>query len=209
MLRVGVGKISALSDMASPALRQQEPEKSQRASWLAGRVLLSAMLSPAAVPKIVYGPNGKPHFEDDIPLWFNISHSGDDIALVVSDEGEVGCDLEVIRPRNNVQRIARAVFSDAEQQQLALVDEEQQSSAFWRIWTRKEALLKQSGSSVWQMKTLDSRLDNSEGLFISQYCLADSLILAICTPFPHPLTARDFSFPGYDAPLAAENIIRL
>lgn len=205
MLRVGVGKISVLSEMASPALRQQEPEKSQRASWLAGRVLLSTMLSPAPVPAIVYGPNGKPHFKNDIPLWFNISHSGDDIALVISDEGEVGCDLEVIRPRNNVPRIARAVFSDAEQQQLALADEEEQSSAFWRIWTRKEALLKQSGSSVWQMKTLDNR----EGLFISQFCLADSLILAICTPFPHLLTARDFSFPGYDAPLAAEKIVRL
>lgn len=205
MLHVGVGKISVLCEMASPALRQQEPEKANRASWLAGRVLLNMMTSPNPVPAIVYGPNGKPHFEAAIPLWFNISHSGDDIALVISDEGEVGCDLEAIRPRNNMQRIARAVFSDTEQQQLASAGEDKQPSAFWRIWTRKESILKQSGSSVWQMKTLN----NSEGLFISQYCLADALILAICTPNPHSLTARDFSFPGYDAPLAAEKIVHL
>jgi 4'-phosphopantetheinyl transferase len=115
--------------------------------------------------------------EENIPLWFNISHSGDDIAIVVSDEGEVGCDLEVIRPRKNVQRIAHAMFTDAEQQELASADEAQQSCIFWRIWTRKEAILKQCGSSVWQMNTLDSH----EGFFISQFCLADSLVLAVCT----------------------------
>lgn len=42
----------------------------------------------------------KPAFSADTPLWFNLSHSGDDIVpLLLSDEGEVGCDIEVIRPR--------------------------------------------------------------------------------------------------------------
>ena len=206
MLRVGMGKVSVLSEMAPSVLRQQVPERTHRASWLAGRVLLSTLLSPACVPVIVYGRNGKPYFEENIPLWFNISHSGDDIAIVVSDEGEVGCDLEVIRPRNNVQRIAHAMFTDAEQQELASADEAQQSCIFWRIWTRKEAILKQCGSSVWQMNTLDSH----EGFFISQFCLADSLVLAVCTAHPHQLTPRDFSVPGYiDALLPTDKIIRL
>ncbi|VTP17483.1 4'-phosphopantetheinyl transferase sfp [Phytobacter ursingii] len=205
MLRVGLGKISVLSEMAPPAVRQLEPEKSHRASWLAGRVLLSTLLSPACVPVIIYGPHGKPYFEENIPLWFNISHSGDDIAIVVSDEGEVGCDLEVIRPRKNVQRIAHAVFSEAEQKQLASANEAQQSSIFWRIWTRKEALLKQCGGNVWQMNTLDSH----EGLFISQFCPADSLVLAVCTAFPHHLTPQDFTFSGYHSRPPTDKIIRL
>ena len=50
MLRVGMGKVSVLSEMAPSALRQQLPERSHRASWLAGRVLLSTLLSPACVP---------------------------------------------------------------------------------------------------------------------------------------------------------------
>lgn len=205
MLRVGMGKISVLSERAPPALCQQEPEKSHRASWLAGRVLLSTLLSPTCVPAIIYGPNGKPYFEENIPLWFNISHSGDDIAIVVSDEGDVGCDLEVIRPRKNVQRIAHAVFRETEQKQLASANEAQQSSLFWRIWTRKEAILKQCGGNVWQMNTLDSH----EGLFISQFCLADSLVLAVCTALPHHLTPRDFTFSGYNLRLPTDKIIRL
>ncbi len=51
------------------------------------------------------------HFAPETPLWFNLSHSGDDIALLLSDEGEVGCDIEVIRPRANWRWLANAVFS--------------------------------------------------------------------------------------------------
>lgn len=207
MLQVAVGKISVLSAIASSALLEQDPVRSRRASWLAGRVLLSTLFSPDPVPEIVYGPEGKPHFKKDIPRWFNISHSGDDIVLVVSDQGEVGCDLEVIRPRNNWQRIASAVFSDAERLLIESVDEKEQITTFWRIWTRKEAMLKQSGSSVWKMKEIDST--TNQGRFVSQYCLADTRILAICTPQPHTVSVSNFIFAGYNQPLSPANLISL
>ncbi len=63
------------------------------------------------LPEIIYGEQGKPAFAPEMPLWFNLSHSGDDIALLLSDEGEVGCDIEVIRPRANWRWLANAVFS--------------------------------------------------------------------------------------------------
>lgn len=97
MYRIVLGKVSVLSAGALPrALYEQAPQGARRTRWLAGRVLLSHALSP--LPDIVYGEQGKPAFSGDTPLWFNLSHSGDDIALLLSDEGEVGCDIEVVRP---------------------------------------------------------------------------------------------------------------
>ncbi|MGS8727381.1 4'-phosphopantetheinyl transferase AcpT, partial [Salmonella enterica subsp. enterica serovar Infantis] len=69
------------------ALIAQAPQGGRRASWLAGRVLLSRALSP--LPEMVYGDQGKPAVSAGAPLWFNLSHSGATIALWLSDAGEV------------------------------------------------------------------------------------------------------------------------
>ncbi len=81
-------------------------------------------LSP--LPEIIYGEQGKPAFAPETPLWFNLSHSGDDIALLLSDEGEVGCDIEVIRPRANWRWLANAVFSLGEHAEMDAVHPDQQ-----------------------------------------------------------------------------------
>ncbi len=147
MYRVVLGHISALSTGdIPPALRQQAPQGKRRESWLAGRALLARECSP--LPDIVYGEQGKPAFANGAPLWFNLSHSGDRIALLLSDEGEVGCDIEVIRPRANWRTLANAVFSRAEHDELEQWQPEQQLAAFWKIWTSKEAIIKQRGGSA-------------------------------------------------------------
>lgn len=147
MYQIVLGKVSTLSAGQLPdALIAQAPQGVRRASWLAGRVLLSRALSP--LPEMVYGEQGKPAFSAGTPLWFNLSHSGDTIALLLSDEGEVGCDIEVIRPRDNWRSLANAVFSLGEHAEMEAERPEQQLAAFWRIWTRKEAIVKQRGGSA-------------------------------------------------------------
>ncbi|MBA8326828.1 4'-phosphopantetheinyl transferase AcpT [Citrobacter freundii] len=186
MYRIVLGKVSVLSAGALPAaLSEQAPQGARRARWLAGRVLLSNALSP--LPDIVYGEQGKPAFSADTPLWFNLSHSGDDIALLLSDEGEVGCDIEVVRPRDNWQTLANTVFSLGEHAEVEAERPEQQLAAFWRIWTRKEAIVKQRGGSAWQIVSVDSTALTSS-LSVSQ-CQLDTLSLAVCTPTPFTLTA--------------------
>ncbi|SUX94066.1 holo-(acyl carrier protein) synthase 2 [Citrobacter koseri] len=129
MYRIVLGKVSTLSTGALPSpLYAQAPQGARRARWLAGRVLLSHALSP--LPEIVYGEQGKPAFSPDTRLWFNLSHSGDDIALLLSDEGEVGCDIEVIRPRDNWRSLANAVFSLGEHAEVEAEHPEQQLAAF-------------------------------------------------------------------------------
>ncbi|MFI7812064.1 4'-phosphopantetheinyl transferase AcpT [Citrobacter werkmanii] len=186
MYQIVLGKVSVLSAVELPAaMKEQAPQGARRARWLAGRVLLSHALSP--LPDIVYGEQGKPAFPADTPLWFNLSHSGDDIVLLLSDEGEVGCDIEVVRPRDNWQTLANTVFSLGEHAEVEAERPEQQLAAFWRIWTRKEAIVKQRGGSAWQIVSVDSTALTSS-LSVSQ-CQIDTLSLAVCTPTPFTLTA--------------------
>lgn len=193
MYRVMLGKISAIGDDALPALLlRQAPDGGRRAPWIAGRTLLMQALALPTLPEIVYGENGKPAFGDDIRLWFNISHSGDDIAVLVSDTGEVGCDLEAIRPRRNWPRIAQAMFSSGEQAELMSTTKANQLTVFWQIWTRKEALLKHAGQSVWSMAALDSAQQNPP--FISQFLIDNVCILALCTSTRHTFSASDLHF---------------
>ncbi|MCE9993554.1 4'-phosphopantetheinyl transferase AcpT [Enterobacter asburiae] len=193
MYQVILGKISTLSaDPLASTLADKAPPGARYAAWLAGRTLLASALSPEPLPEIVFGEQGKPAFVDAHPFWFNLSHSGDDIALLVSDEGEVGCDIEVIRPRDNWQALANAVFSVAEHEELESESPESRLSAFWGIWTRKEAIVKQRGGSAWQIVSIDS---TAQGHSVSQLQFG-SLSLAVCTPTPFTLTAEAISLHG-------------
>lgn len=191
MYQVILGKISTLSaDPLVSALSDNAPQGVTRTRWLAGRALLARALSPSPLPEIVFGDQGKPAFKSNKPFWFNLSHSGDDIALLMSDEGEVGCDIEVIRPRDNWRALANAVFSIAEHDELEREALDDQLAAFWRIWTRKEAIVKQRGGSAWQIVSIDSA-NNLHS--VSQFQL-DSLSLAVCTPTPFELTADQICY---------------
>ncbi|MFK3704277.1 4'-phosphopantetheinyl transferase [Raoultella sp. BIGb0138] len=186
MYRFYLGKISTFSTGSlPPALAAQAPQGARRASWLAGRALLAQAVSP--LPEIIYTGQGKPGFSGETTLWFNLSHSGDDIALLLSDEGEVGCDIEAIRPRQNWRSLANALFSLGEHAELEAEPPDRQLSAFWRIWTRKEAMVKQRGGSAWQIASVDSTRHPT--LSVSQI-QRNGLSMAVCTPTPFVLQAE-------------------
>ncbi|MDZ7323894.1 4'-phosphopantetheinyl transferase AcpT [Kosakonia sacchari] len=192
MYRVLLATLSELcAQEIPPELKSAAPSGVRHNSWLAGRLLLNRVISP--LPEIVYGDQGKPAFAGDLPLWFSLSHSGDHIALLVSDEGEVGCDIEVIRPRNNWRSLANAVFSQAEHREIEQEHPAQQLDAFWRIWTRKEAIIKQRGGSAWEIVSVDSC--NPLNLHLSHSHRA-GLSLAICTPTPFTLAADQIESAG-------------
>ncbi len=186
MYQVFLGKISTLSnDNWAEALARQAPQGARRARWLAGRGLLSRLLDPQPLPEIVYSEQGKPGFANGFPLWFSVSHCEDDIALIVSDEGEVGCSLEHIRAHDNWRTLANAVFSNAEHEELEKEAAERQLAAFWRIWTRKGAIIKQRDGHPWQMVSIDSAAAGSHSV---SHCQIDALSLAVCTATPFALT---------------------
>lgn len=74
---------------------------------------------------------------------FSMSHAGDMVGVAVSPAGAVGLDVEEVRPITDLAGMAGHVYSPAEQAE-ATRDE----NAFFRTWTRKEALLKATGAGL-------------------------------------------------------------
>jgi len=160
VLRTALARISLLSQPATVAdwlaeqMRDQAPAGRQRPAWLAGRVLLAQLIHCRPLPVLHYHASGKPSFIDtDLPA-FNISHSGDFVFVAMDYCDDIGCDIEVIRERRGYIALARHAFSPQEYRWLTLQLCEQRNDAFWRLWTAREAILKQRSASVWQMRTL-------------------------------------------------------
>lgn len=102
---------------------------------LAGRYL---GIAPADLA-FRYGEHGKPEIDG---LHFNLSHTGDLMAVAFSPDGPLGLDIEEISPRLHARDIAGRYFSPRERQELETPDDEEFLRRFFRLWTSKEALMK-------------------------------------------------------------------
>ncbi len=87
-------------------------------------------------------------------LKFNLSHSEDLLILAVSQEPEVGVDVEWIETGHDHSAISRHFFAAEELHWLQSMAPELQGNVFYKLWTCKEAVLKASGSGLRQ--NLDS-----------------------------------------------------
>lgn len=90
-------------------------------------------------PRLIRGP--------DPALYVGLSHSSDWMACVVSTSA-IGIDLETVTRPRKVGPLSRQSCSDEEQAELAALPPEQQLQAFYRMWTQKEAWLKQRGLGI-------------------------------------------------------------
>lgn len=81
-------------------------------------------------------------------LSFNLSHSHELALLAVTRGRDVGVDLEHQRPDVEIESVARASFSAAEQRALLALPPGQRLEAFFRCWTRKESYLKARGEGL-------------------------------------------------------------
>jgi 4'-phosphopantetheinyl transferase len=78
-------------------------------------------------------------------LRFNVSHSSELALIGVCRGREIGVDLEKIRPISESERIVTSYFSAAERAEFAAIAPAARDDAFFRGWTRKEAVLKGLG----------------------------------------------------------------
>ncbi|WP_417876541.1 4'-phosphopantetheinyl transferase family protein [Winogradskyella sediminis] len=89
--------------------------------------------------------NHKPFFPLDPSLFFNVSHAGD-FALIAIGDCELGVDVEYINPKFQYNDILPTVFSADEIKFIHDSDLERQ--AFYKLWTRKEAIVKATGKGI-------------------------------------------------------------
>lgn len=83
-------------------------------------------------------------------LHFNVSHSGDLILMAISDERDVGVDIERKREVQRVDALLRRWLSEEEQAEYATLHHggASASEAFLRLWSLKEARLKALGVGI-------------------------------------------------------------
>lgn len=167
-----------------------------RLTKLLGEVMLRTLLYEfcglsAEVFRIRRGAHGKPYLEGvAVPLYFNISHSGDYIVLALSDR-EVGIDVE----RQAVARmaVARRFFHPDELRMLEALPPEARDEWFFRLWVAKESFLKYTGTGLSaSLHSFRVCFDSGEAVIWKKeervdVCLHSSLLVSgypccICSP---------------------------
>lgn len=116
------------------------------------RVLLGYYLgkSPQEV-HFGYGLHGKPYLETPSgrhSMRFNLSYSGSFAVYAIACGREVGIDIERVSEKVDTRSVAESFFAEIEVEALAHHSAGERTQAFFRLWTRKEALLKASGQGI-------------------------------------------------------------
>lgn len=143
------GILTADEQARAAAIRSSLDRKYFIAARGALRDILSRYVhrAPADID-LFYGLYGKPRLGPSCPtsrIHFNVSHAQSLGLLAVTRNGEVGIDVERIRPCGDFEMIAQRFFSPPEIQVLWAVPPTLREHAFLAIWTRKEAFTKALG----------------------------------------------------------------
>ena len=92
--------------------------------------------------RINYNQYGKPYLVNLHPkIDFNISHSGDYVVITIAHNARIGIDIERINHDIVPAELSAIVFSDSEQTIVA-----NDVERFFRLWTKKESLIKMHGT---------------------------------------------------------------
>lgn len=163
-------------------------EKDKKLSLGAGLLMAEAFRDagiPETLPAIVKGPNGKPYLRDYQDVFFNLSHSGEYVFLVLSDQ-EVGCDVEEITEDSKLKSqiaIARHFFTENEVAAIEnLPDTDAQNQLFYQIWTRKESFVKAKGGGLSiPLSSFDVlTLQGTENAVFETYDIAPGYVFTSC-----------------------------
>ncbi|MBQ3552603.1 MAG: 4'-phosphopantetheinyl transferase superfamily protein [Clostridia bacterium] len=160
-----------------------------RAACLAGGVLMRAVLGKNYHEHLYFGKHGKPELKNG--PFFNLSHSGDYVALCVSS-AKIGVDIEKIG--KTPKKVATRYFTEAENAWLLGRGE---AAAFYKIWTAKESVMKATGlgftlhpASFEVLPIIDGEhIINGKAWFLS-FLKIDGHQVCICSESVEPLVLK-------------------
>jgi 4'-phosphopantetheinyl transferase len=118
-----------------------------REEFIAARALVRGALEkcgagPAAALRFSIGAHGRPALDPPRPFDFNLSHTRGLIACAIGP-GTFGVDVENLSRATHFTGVARVVFSEREQAELARQADPRRY--FFSLWTLKEAYIKARG----------------------------------------------------------------
>jgi len=142
--------------LASPAAgevhvwRAPVPEEDSRGAARRALAEILAEYLGADAAELEVDGNGKPRLaRQPGRLSFNLSHSGG-LALIAAAAGgvEVGVDVERLRPRRDLVRLAERWLPAADAAAVAAAEEAEREAVFYAAWTRHEARVKCPGTGL-------------------------------------------------------------
>lgn len=141
-LPFGKSEVARLKSLTQPSTLRQSLGALLALKELTDRRALGQSLS------IVRDADGKPHFDDPTMPDFNLSHTDTLVAAALGDEqsGSVGIDVQLRKNLPHSDSIAKRFFSSDEQKKLA--ERIYGDDTFFVLWTKKEAVAKQSGKGI-------------------------------------------------------------
>ncbi len=191
------------SSADGPDLSQQENLRAQaivsskrREQFLAGRWLVKTMLCDAlggtpADWRISADVDAKPRVLGH-NVQISIAHSGDFVACALAD-GAVGIDVERANARRSIAGIAEWVCNADEQLALRAVHGDMAMLEFNRLWTRKEARLKQYGLpfGISALRAIQTAPVDGNAAMGGSWCFAQQgLVLSLAADGLKSLQAR-------------------
>lgn len=204
--RVETEAYAGLLDAAERARAERFRFVVHRRRFVVGRGTLRRILGHYAgcdprQLRFAHGDHGKPYLAgpDGVDcLRFSVSNSGGVGAVAVARSGELGLDIEALRPNVDHELIAQREFAAEEKAWLFAQPDTRRLAAFYELWTCKEAYLKGKGVGLHAaLNRFSMSLDGpgAPRLLWSELNIADAQRWTF---------DRVTTLPGYLACLAAE-----
>ena len=201
------GKIALLSPIEQHHLRSYHQLSDQHRycfTQSAKREILGAylQLDPAEL-QFQENKHGKPSLTG---LEFSISHTTGISVLAVTTEASIGVDIESLSAQDDLPNLARHISTAREWESYRTLPEQEKLSAFHRLWTAKEAYLKNLGIGLAvepnQVITDFSEPSSvkTEGYpkrFLSEKSLRENAIILLATSSQDPLLSC-YEFPSVE-----------
>jgi phosphopantetheinyl transferase len=149
------GRVEASKNIMHPVKRTQH---------LAARLLLQEMQPEVDVNSIEYAANGKPYLVNE-SVHFSVSHCNGFAACVISEEGPVGIDIELIQDR--IKKVAPKFLHHSELEKINTLNEEAQIKEMSFVWAAKEAMYKMNeklGLDFSEHLRVEGLANNTNGL---------------------------------------------
>jgi 4'-phosphopantetheinyl transferase len=106
--------------------------------------------SPSEV-RFIYNKYGKPNIDPEYHqenIRFNLSHSENLALYAITQNREIGIDVEYIRKVDKADKIVKRFFSKEEGEFYYSQPDRKKNWAFFTLWTRKEAYSKARGMGI-------------------------------------------------------------
>ena len=173
-LEKALGEIS--EQRRETALRIRH-EQGRRQCVLAYLLLKKALREEYGItenPLFDFGEHGKPSIRNHPDIHFNLSHCSEAVACIVGNHS-VGIDVETVKKRS--EGVVRYTMNEEEIAEIeAAADPD---VAFTRLWTRKEALMKMTGSGI--TNDLKEVLRNNHVEISTEVSRSRKYVLSVCS----------------------------